>query len=117
MLFLHFLSVCLHRPMNRLIISFKFCKDIVRLPVIELTWNSAELEMTVNMLIQIDKLVQLLESPVFTCQLPFYSRYHTLSSSLQTSASNSSNQKNTPTFTNVYTASSCSSPKAQHSQH
>lgn len=32
---------------------------------------SAELEMTVNMLIQIDKLVQLLESPVFTC--PFFS--------------------------------------------
>ncbi len=30
--------------------------------------DSAELEMTVNMLIQIDKLVQLLESPVFTCQ-------------------------------------------------
>lgn len=33
--------------------------------------RSAELEMTVNMLIQIDKLVQLLESPVFTC--PFLS--------------------------------------------
>jgi hypothetical protein len=32
---------------------------------------SAELEMTVNMLIQIDKLVQLLESPVFTCR-PFF---------------------------------------------
>lgn len=31
--------------------------------------SSAELEMTVNMLIQIDKLVQLLESPVFTCML------------------------------------------------
>lgn len=31
--------------------------------------DSAELEMTVNMLIQIDKLVQLLESPVFTCEL------------------------------------------------
>lgn len=30
--------------------------------------DSAELEMTVNMLIQIDKLVQLLESPVFTCK-------------------------------------------------
>jgi vacuole morphology and inheritance protein 14 len=29
----------------------------------------AELEMTVNMLIQIDKLVQLLESPVFTCMI------------------------------------------------
>ena len=34
----------------------------------------AELEMTVNMLIQIDKLVQLLESPVFTCEsvITFY---------------------------------------------
>lgn len=31
---------------------------------------SAELEMTVNTLIQIDKLVQLLESPVFTCKGP-----------------------------------------------
>ena len=34
----------------------------------------ADLEMTVNMLIQIDKLVQLLESPVFTCKyclIPF----------------------------------------------
>lgn len=30
--------------------------------------RSADLEMTVNMLIQIDKLVQLLESPVFTCE-------------------------------------------------
>ncbi len=35
-----------------------------------LTQASAELEMTVNMLIQIDKLVQLLESPVFTCNSP-----------------------------------------------
>lgn len=34
--------------------------------------NSAELEMTVNMLIQIDKLVQLLESPVFTCRISKY---------------------------------------------
>ena len=33
---------------------------------------SAELEMTVNMLIQIDKLVQLLESPVFTCKIPVF---------------------------------------------
>lgn len=30
--------------------------------------NSAEMEMTVNILIQIDKLVQLIESPVFTCE-------------------------------------------------
>lgn len=28
--------------------------------------------MTVNMLIQIDKLVQLLESPVFTCKSPLF---------------------------------------------
>ncbi|KAJ6189763.1 hypothetical protein N7519_004671 [Penicillium mononematosum] len=52
----------------------------------------AELEMTVNMLIQIDKLVQLLESPI--------------------SASNSLNPKNTPSFTNVSMASSCSSPQS-----
>jgi Vacuolar protein 14 C-terminal Fig4p binding len=38
----------------------------------------AELEMTVNMLIQIDKLVQLLESPVFTCK-PAYSHSPLLS--------------------------------------
>ena len=31
-------------------------------------FRSAEIEMTVSMLIQIDKLVQLLESPVFTCK-------------------------------------------------
>lgn len=39
---------------------------------------SAELEMTVNMLIQIDKLVQLLESPVFTCQFSYYYLEHAL---------------------------------------
>lgn len=40
------------------------------MPVLETDFAdepSAELEMTVNILIQIDKLVQLLESPVFTC--------------------------------------------------
>ena len=36
-------------------------------PLAKADVHSAELEMTVNMLIQIDKLVQLLESPVFTC--------------------------------------------------
>lgn len=39
--------------------------------------TSADLEMTVNMLIQIDKLVQLLESPVFTCKFPLHSLQHT----------------------------------------
>lgn len=37
-----------------------------------LLFSSAELEMTVNILIQIDKLVQLLESPVFTCEYSFF---------------------------------------------
>jgi vacuole morphology and inheritance protein 14 len=40
--------------------------DIVELPSLT-SICSAELEMTVNILIQIDKLVQLIESPVFTC--------------------------------------------------
>lgn len=31
--------------------------------------HSADLEMTVAMLVQIDKLVQLIESPVFTCDV------------------------------------------------
>lgn len=30
-------------------------------------YTSGELDITVNMLIQVDKLVQLIESPVFTC--------------------------------------------------
>ncbi|WZH46492.1 vacuolar protein 14 C-terminal Fig4p binding-domain-containing protein [Fusarium acuminatum] len=34
-----------------------------------------ELDMTVNMLIQVDKLVQLIESPVFTCKLYFNHRF------------------------------------------
>ncbi len=32
-----------------------------------LTAHSGELDMTVDLLIQVDKLVQLIESPVFTC--------------------------------------------------
>src|ERR1700753_1353448 len=35
----------------------------------------ADLEMNLNMLIQIDKLVQLLESPVFTCMKPIHSSH------------------------------------------
>jgi hypothetical protein len=31
-------------------------------------FRSAELEITVPMLVQVDKLVQLIESPVFTCE-------------------------------------------------
>jgi vacuole morphology and inheritance protein 14 len=34
--------------------------------------NSADLEITVPMLVQVDKLVQLIESPVFTCKSSVY---------------------------------------------
>jgi hypothetical protein len=50
--------------------SLQFTSDLVSNPLLwhfVANMSSAELEMTVNMLIQIDKLVQLLESPVFTC--------------------------------------------------
>lgn len=40
----------------------------VRIIFLELTIGSGELDMTVNILIQVDKLVQLIESPVFTCE-------------------------------------------------
>lgn len=45
----------------------------------------ADLEMTVNMLIQIDKLVQLLESPVFTCKHPTRLYYSPLTNGRSTS--------------------------------
>jgi Vacuolar protein 14 C-terminal Fig4p binding len=84
----------------------------------------ADLEMTVNMLIQIDKLVQLLESPVFTCMFISILQFRLTAGRVrgpaagstdhidvvQTSASNSSNQTATPTSTNACTACSCSSP-------
>lgn len=63
--------------------------------------------MTINMLIQIDKLVQLLESPVFTCKqilLKITLTYQT-DGLVQTFASSSSNPKSTLISTNAYTAS------------
>ena len=74
--------------------------------------------MTVNILIQIDKLVQLLESPVFTCMCsPFdFSAIRlplTPMINCQTSASNYSNPNAFPTSTNASTASSCSSHNLQ----
>jgi vacuole morphology and inheritance protein 14 len=37
--------------------------------IVEGLRSSAELEITVQLLVQIDRLVQLIESPVFTCKL------------------------------------------------
>jgi hypothetical protein len=58
-----------HKPTSRPIIFFRYCMGLLYLiAYIDANNASADLEMTVNMLIQIDKLVQLLESPVFTCK-------------------------------------------------
>ena len=71
----HSLSACLHKLTRQHIISCKYCRTFssrdcsVEGGLALLTGSdSAELEMTVNILIQIDKLVQLIESPVFTCE-------------------------------------------------
>jgi hypothetical protein len=62
--------------------------------------------MTVNILIQIDKLVQLLESPVFTCMVvrrPNFGK--PLTTETQTYGSNSSSPNGTPIYTSASTAS------------
>lgn len=68
----HFHSVCWRKPTSKRTTCFKSCPNTpldpseARQSAANMCY-SAELEMTVNILIQIDKLVQLLESPVFTC--------------------------------------------------
>jgi hypothetical protein len=61
--------VCLHKHTSKHTTFFKYCEFDEMCHTDSAKPRSAELEMTVNMLIQIDKLVQLLESPVFTCKL------------------------------------------------
>ena len=64
-------SRCVYLPKltSKLTICFKYCMQYNPFSLRKnANSTSAELEMTVNMLIQIDKLVQLLESPVFTCK-------------------------------------------------
>ena len=58
--------------------------------------------MTVNMLIQIDKLVQLLESPVFTCML-FLTGKPSDANGAQISGSNCLNLSDTHNYINVST--------------
>jgi hypothetical protein len=66
------------RPMNMLQICCLFCQFVLVLSCIFLIECSADLEITVPMLVQIDKLVQLIESPVFTCETsyPFQTQAH-----------------------------------------
>lgn len=59
--------------------------------------------MTVNILIQIDKLVQLLESPVFTCKRGLRVCLDRNADHSQTSVFNCWNQRNIHTSTNVFT--------------
>lgn len=58
--------------MSRLRISCRFCKRTHPATRTFANRSSADLDITVSLLIQIDKLVQLLESPVFTCKNPPY---------------------------------------------
>jgi hypothetical protein len=73
---------------------------------------SADLEITVQMLVQIDKLVQLIESPVFTCM----SAFPVLEWSdhvLQISDYSFLNPNDILICSNVSMACSCSYPRAQ----
>jgi hypothetical protein len=66
----YFRYVCWRRRTSMPPTYYKSCMGICFSVVILLTWaiHSAELEITVPLLVQIDKLVQLIESPVFTCK-------------------------------------------------
>lgn len=64
--------VYLPKPTSKHTTCSKFCMSLSRVPCFMADQQSADLEMTVNTLIQIDKLVQLLESPVFTCKSYVY---------------------------------------------
>jgi len=60
--------VYLLRPMSMPQICYKYCTPLLPYKIKRLIMHgSAELEITVQLLVQIDKLVQLIESPVFTC--------------------------------------------------
>lgn len=74
MQFLSSLSASWLRHMNMPPIYYRFCKALFgSFQIHEIIHsNSADLEITVPMLVQVDKLVQLIESPVFTCEVPAF---------------------------------------------
>lgn len=61
--------VCWHKCMNMRPLSFLSCMWLCQRCIFALadSHHSADLEITVPLLVQVDKLVQLIESPVFTC--------------------------------------------------
>lgn len=63
-----FRCVYLLRHMSMLQTCYRYCTPLLPYKTKRLIMpDSAELEITVQLLVQIDKLVQLIESPVFTC--------------------------------------------------
>lgn len=75
--------------------------------------------MTVALLVQIDKLVMLIESPVFTCESLSNNNHGILFDLclLQLYDCSFWNRRNTRTCSNACTAYSCYCPKAVHSYH
>lgn len=78
---------------------------------------SADLEITVPLLVQVDKLVQLIESPVFTCELSINEMNQRLMMFRKTSAFNSLSLNVTPTCLSVYMGYSCCSHNLPLSSH
>jgi hypothetical protein len=78
---------------------------------------SAELEMTVALLVQIDKLVMLIESPIFTCKYILRIPLMIVSNIYPTKLSDFSSWslRNTHTCSNACMGCSCYSRKAVHS--
>ena len=66
--FRYFLFAYLHKHMNMPRIFSISCASLTFVSPYYAKCISAELEITVPMLVQVDKLVQLIESPVFTCK-------------------------------------------------
>ena len=61
-------SVYSLKHMSMPLICSRYCTPLLPYRITRLIIpDSAELEITVQLLVQIDKLVQLIESPVFTC--------------------------------------------------
>lgn len=100
-------SASLLRPTSKPTTCSRFCMSSHLAHRYTTNRRSADLEMTVNTLIQIDKLVQLLESPVFTCTCQNYCRRNGPANARQISASSSSSRRSTLTCTSACTGSSC----------
>jgi hypothetical protein len=114
-----FHSVCWRKLMSTPPIYYQYCMQCLLRVFPECLADpciSADLEITVAMLVQIDKLVQLIESPVFTCLYLCLPGYHVLTFfNSKISACNCSNLSDTLTCSSACTASLCYCRKVVHS--